>query len=193
MRHERHYARVYYDDLEREFPEVWRDAVLRGDYILMLVAAERAWPASPEVPRLARPRSVKRLAELELIYPEPPFHYRARGLDKERERRSEAARNAASTRWRNAERSADSSAVRTADAMPRRDETRRDDNKPPNPPRGGGRRANGTNRRAVEAAERAADRDRAAKARREQTQLTIHENGGHFEVRNLECPRCRAA
>lgn len=109
---DRRYARIYYDDLEREYPEVWRDPVLRGDYTLLLAVADRAWPASPEVPRMARPKAVRRLGELGLILLEPPYHYRCRGMDKHREQRRQQAAHAARTR--HADSSAGSSAASSA-------------------------------------------------------------------------------
>jgi hypothetical protein len=105
---DRRYARIYYDDLEREYPEVWRDPILRGDYTLLLAVADRAWPASPEVPRGARPKAVRRLGELGLIVLEPPYHYRCRGMDKHREERRKQASHAAAVKYAN----------RTADSTP---------------------------------------------------------------------------
>lgn len=129
---DRRYARIYYDDLEREYPDVWRDPVLRGDYTLLLAVADRAWPASPEVPRLARPKAVKRLAELGLILLEPPYHYRCRGMDKHREERRRQAAHAASVRY--ADRTANSSAASTATAparnLPNRAEPNRAETEP---------------------------------------------------------------
>ena len=117
MSRDRRYARIYYDDLEREFPEVWRDATLRGDYVLLLAIAERAWPASPEVPRLAKPRSVKKLAQVGLILLEDPFNYRCRGMDKDREARRQHAAEAARKRY--ADRDAPGTAPSTASASRR--------------------------------------------------------------------------
>lgn len=131
MSRDRRYARIYYDDLEREYPEVWRDPVLRGDYTLLLSIADRSWPSSPEVPRMARPKAVKRLVELGLVISEPPFHYRCRGMDKEREERRRHAADAARKRYadRTAPGSALGSAPSTADASRRELPTRAEPNR----------------------------------------------------------------
>jgi hypothetical protein len=124
---DRRYARIYYDELEREFPDVWRDPVLRGEYTLLLAVADRAWPASPEVPRLARSAAVRRLAEAGLIFLEEPYHYRCRGMDKERSARRERAAHAAGVRYadRTAASTASGTAGSTASAMPNRAEPSR--------------------------------------------------------------------
>lgn len=158
----RPYARVYYDQLEQEFPEVWQDATLGWTWLRLLVVAEKMWPTVPEVPRSLRQKSVLRLMELGLVIPVPPHGFRIRGLDAERTRRSNAARSAARNRWGNA-----------GHEMPSRDEDQ--DEIPPTPRRAGGSRRDGTNPRAVAAREREAARERAHKNRLEATQRRIQE------------------
>jgi hypothetical protein len=134
---DRRYARIYYDDLEREYPEVWRDPVLRGDYTLLLSVADRAWPASPEVPRVARPKAVRRLGELGLILLEPPYHYRCRGMDKQREERRRQAAHAANVRHAgsNADSTSKSNATAPDAFMPNQAEPSRTEPNPADPPR----------------------------------------------------------
>lgn len=137
----RKFARVYYDDLQREFPEVWADDALLATWLRLLVVAEKHWPTLPEVPRSVRPRALARLASTGLVLLTDPHCYRIRGLDAERTRRQDAARNAAGKRW-----DSDSNAEGNASAMPRQDETRKDELPPL--PRKRGLRKDGTNPRA---------------------------------------------
>jgi hypothetical protein len=183
----RFFARVYADDLEREFPEVWNDPHLYWTWSRLLVVAEKMWPTLPEVPRFLKPRHVKRLAELGIVIIVPPHWYKVRGLDAERERRAAAARN-----------DADGNAAGNAGASPpaMHSPSRTGPSQPvipPNPPRRGGRRSNGTNPRAVAAKERADELAQQRQRNLERTQVTIHESGAHFETPSRECPRCRAA
>ena len=115
----REYARVYYDDLMAEFPEVYRDDALLATWLRLLILAEKMWPIGPEIPRSVRIKTYARLVEAGLVEPADDQCYRIRGLDAERSRRQDAARNAAAVRW-HSDRNADA----YAKAMPRRDETR---------------------------------------------------------------------
>lgn len=115
---DRKYIRVYYDELADEFPEVWADPLLYWSWSRLLVVAEKMWPSVPEVPRAVRPRPVARLVELGIVTLVPPHCFQVRGLDAERTRRANAARNAARNRWG----TATGTAGRNAEVMPRRDE-----------------------------------------------------------------------
>jgi len=137
----RKFARVYYDDLIAEYPEVYADDSLLSTWLRLLVLAEKHWPTLPEVPRSVRHRPLARLVEVGLVIEVHPHCYRIRGLDAERTRRQHAARNAAAQRWQS-----DGNADRIADAMPRQDETRQD--KIPPLPRKRGLRKDGENPRA---------------------------------------------
>lgn len=120
---DRKYVRVYYDELAEEFPEVWSDPLLFWTWCRLLVVAEKMWPSVPEVPRFVRPRAFSRLVDLGIIATVYPHCFQVRGLDAERARRAESARNAARNRWGTAERNAGGN----AEVMPRRDETRQDE------------------------------------------------------------------
>lgn len=120
----RSYARIYYDDLMREFPDVYMDDALLSTWIRLLVLAEKMWPIPPEVPRSVRIRTYQRLVESKLVIPCEAHCYRIRGLDAERMRRQNAGRKGAAVRWQS-----DGNADRNANALPRRerDETRQDE------------------------------------------------------------------
>ena len=96
---DRPYARVYYVDLERDYPEVYRDNDLLSTWLRLLCVAEAMWPAVPEVPRSAKATLVRELVRLGLIALIVPYSYSVKGLDAERTARSNAARNAAASRW----------------------------------------------------------------------------------------------
>jgi hypothetical protein len=144
-RTDRKFARFYYDDFIREFPEVYADDAAFAAWMRLLVRAEKDWPTVPELPRSVRPRAVRALVDAGLVMPCDAHCYRIRGLDAERSRRQGLARNAAGVRWQS-ESNADGNASAHASAMPRRDETRRDEIPPP--PTSGGRRKDRTNARA---------------------------------------------
>jgi anti-sigma factor RsiW len=141
-RNDRHFARFYYDDFLREFPEVYADDAAFAAWMRLLVRAEKDWPTIPELPRSIRPRALRALVGAGLVILSDPHCYRIRGLDAERTRRQGAGRKGAAVRW-DSERNANASAV----AVPRRDETRRDEVTPPPPAAPVGRRKNGTNPR----------------------------------------------
>lgn len=102
MGSDRPYARVYYVDLERDYPQVWRDDALLATYVRLLCVAEAMWPGVPEVPRSARSANVKRLVEASLVKLVPPYGFRIKGMDAERSARRNAARIAAAARWSDA-------------------------------------------------------------------------------------------
>ncbi len=103
---DRPFARVYYIDLERDYPSVWRDDAALATWTRLLATADAMWPAVPEVPRSARSALVSKLVTVGLVILVPPFGYRIKGLDAERTARSNAASNAARSRWGNADGSA---------------------------------------------------------------------------------------
>ena len=111
---DRPYARVYYVDLERDHPEVYRDNDLLSTWLRLLCVAEAMWPAVPEVPRSAKATLVRELVRLGLVILIAPYSFQVKGLDAERNARSNAARNAAASRW------ASPSALPSA--MPKRNE-----------------------------------------------------------------------
>ena len=152
---DRPFARVYYVDLERDYPEVYHDDHLYATWGRLLAIAEAMWPVVPEIPRSAKAAYVKALVATSLVIRDGAYGYRIKGLDDERTARRTAARTAASKRWRNAGADAPGYADAYADAMPRvRDQTRPDQSNDSPPPQVGSRkdganpRALGTNPRA---------------------------------------------
>lgn len=98
-RTERHYVRVYHDDLMRDYPESWGDDAILATWLRLLVIADKMWPAMPELPRSVKPRPLSALVSVGLVELVGSHGYRVRGLDAERTRRRDAARNAAASRW----------------------------------------------------------------------------------------------
>ena len=119
MREQRRFARVYYDDMVRDHPEVWRDDAMLATWLRLLTASEKAWPSMAELPRAAKPRTVARLMELDMVTLYADHHYELRGFSTDRTKRQENARKGPAQRWEN-DRSADVEQLhneRTTNAM----------------------------------------------------------------------------
>lgn len=138
---ERRWARVYYDDLKRDYPDVWRDNDALASWLRLLVIAEVAWPSEPELPRSINHRILSKLVDAGLIATGPDYTFAVRGHNAERSDRNASALAGANARW-----NANAHANASASAMPKRelDETKRG-----TPPPQEGKRANGTNPRAT--------------------------------------------
>lgn len=118
MKADRHYVRVYDDDLRRDYPSIWNDDRALATWLRLLSIADKMWPTAPELPRSAKAGPLAALTSCGLV--ERDGHtYRIRGLDVERAKRAAQARGAADARWGTA-----SNADSITSAMPRRDETR---------------------------------------------------------------------
>lgn len=102
-RSDRHYVRVYHDDLMRDYPGAWSDDTALATWLRLLVIADKMWPALAELPRSVRPRALRALVAAGLVELVGAHGYRIRGLDAERSQRRDAARNAAASRWHGAE------------------------------------------------------------------------------------------
>jgi hypothetical protein len=146
---DRRYARFYYPEFIRDYPEVYTDDAAFATWMRLLATAEQMWPMTPELPRSVKPRPLARLTERGLVTTDGvTFH--VKGLDAERTRRSNAGRIGAAVRW-----DSDGNADGNANAMPStRTSTRRDKTSIPPPPAERGRRSEGTNPRAVGASPR---------------------------------------
>lgn len=141
------YSRLYHR-FAREFPEVYADDPCLAAWVRLLLVADASWPMRPPLPRAVRPKPLRTLIEAGLVILDCDA-YTVLGLDAERTRRRDAARTGAAKRWQS-----DGNANASATAMPRRDETSRDETKSPPPPAQRGNRKAGTNPRAVGSAPR---------------------------------------
>lgn len=127
------YSRLYYK-FPGEFPDVYADDAALAAWVRLLVLADASWPMRPPVPRSVRPSPLRKLVACGLVQLEGDS-YRVLGLDKERSRRSAAAKHAADNRWGaqlGAERNAGRISDGIAESMPSRaeqskDEQRRDE------------------------------------------------------------------
>lgn len=162
QRPDRRYVRVYDDDLRRDYPQVWHDDRALATWLRLLSIADKMWPTVPELPRAVRPAPLSMLVDCGLVELMPAHCYRIRGHDAERNARSNAARNAAASRWSNAE------------TMPRRERDENENESPPTPARRG-LRANNESPRQLAAREREEELERAHQARLEATQRRIAE------------------
>lgn len=111
------YSRVYWSiQDDSRFAPVLRDDRALGTWLRLLLAADAAYPYRPTAPRPTA--STRLLIKAELLIELPDGTYTMRGLKGERDMRSQTARSAAAVRWQGNS---------TAESMPRRDETRRDE------------------------------------------------------------------
>jgi hypothetical protein len=125
----RPYSRVYWDAADDDrLAEIWADHQLRGVWLLLLMTADQAYPASPVLPMGMTGRKLRPFITAGVVELRPGSRFRFHGLDAERERRSAHAKHAASSRWSRAvPEQSPSNARSNAQTMPRRDETRRDE------------------------------------------------------------------
>jgi len=108
------YSKVYYSIVDDpQFARVY-DTPTLATWLRMLLLADAMYPASAPIGR--RNPDVKLLIEVGLVVEKSGNRYTMRGLEAERERRSDAARNAAAMRWQS---------VRNAETMPSRAEQSR--------------------------------------------------------------------
>jgi len=138
---DRRWARFYFDDFIRDYPDVYADNDAFATWMRLLVVSEKAWPAVPELPRSARVKDVHKLRDRGLVALGPDFTFALKGFDAERTRRHATAIAGANA-------SANARANATADVEPIR-ERERDENESPLPLASEGPRKNGTNPRAV--------------------------------------------
>jgi hypothetical protein len=92
------YLRVYYQDLAAEFRNVWDNPTLLGVWLQLLAQAEDAWPRRPACPATVKPSHFKALVEAGIVTGDRTA-YTIKGLDKQRQERSEIRRAAAYSRW----------------------------------------------------------------------------------------------
>lgn len=114
---DRHFIRVYDDDLRRDYPAIWADDRALATWTRLLSVADKMWPTCPEVPRSVKPAPLAALVRCGLIVRHEDGTYTVRGHHAERAKRAAQAKVAADARW-----NADSNATSIAHAMPRRDD-----------------------------------------------------------------------
>lgn len=94
----RRYARVYFDDLERDHPEIWFDPTCLSTWLRLLSLSEKSWPTMPELPRSVRRADLEKLVRSGMLELLDNHRFVLRGWLKEREERSSKAIDAVSQR-----------------------------------------------------------------------------------------------
>lgn len=94
----RRFVRVYFVDLERDYPDIWYDPTALSTWLRLLVASEKAWPAYPEIPRAARRADLEKLKKVGLMIAHSNDRFELKGWMVERESRAEKARMAVGSR-----------------------------------------------------------------------------------------------
>ena len=125
MKAERHFIRIYDDDLKRDYPAIWADDRALATFNRLLSVADKMWPTHPEIPRSVKPGPLATLERSGLIVRRPDGTFEVRGLNVERTKRAAQATEAANARWDYAR-----NAGSTADAMPTRQDKTPDQSKP---------------------------------------------------------------
>lgn len=100
----RRFVRLYYDDLEQEFPEVFFDPTAAWTYARLLMGADKAWPSLPELPKAVRRADMRLLTAVgpsgqALVTLCENGRYSVLGYAKDRMAREAHAKRAASGRW----------------------------------------------------------------------------------------------
>jgi hypothetical protein len=90
------YSRVYWSIVDDErFATVYDSDAHLAAWLRLLLIADQAWPASAHLPASVRSHSVKALIDAGLLVVNGSKRYRIHGLDSERTRRAEQAKQAA--------------------------------------------------------------------------------------------------
>ena len=97
---ERPFARVYYIDLQRDYPAIWDDEGALGTWLHLLCLAEQTWPLRPKVPRSVKPRQLRKLPEAGLVEV-TDGRTSPKGWESERRERMDRARSSVAVRWNN--------------------------------------------------------------------------------------------
>ena len=95
---DRRYARLYFDDLQRDYPAIWADDVAFATWVRLLAGAEASWPSPAILPRSTKGRVLRCLVDATLIEVDGDT-YRVKGLDAERTARQTSGRRGANARW----------------------------------------------------------------------------------------------
>jgi len=94
----RRFVRVYYVDLERDYPAIFYDPTALSTWVRLLVASDKAWPTIAELPGALRRADLAKLTECGLLEIHEHRRYTLRGYVKERSERQALARKAVNAR-----------------------------------------------------------------------------------------------
>jgi hypothetical protein len=94
----RQFARIYYREFRRDYPDVYADDGAWCAWTRMLIASEEAWPAMPELPRSVKPKALRMLLDRGLVTVSGST-FVLKGWVKDRTARATSGRNAAEVRW----------------------------------------------------------------------------------------------
>jgi hypothetical protein len=114
----RQFARIYYREFRRDYPDVYADDGAWCAWTRMLIASEEAWPAMPELPRSVKPKALRVLLDRGLVTVSGST-FVLKGWMDERTKRAESGRTGAAMRW-----DSDGNANAPAMAMQERDRER---------------------------------------------------------------------
>lgn len=134
------YSRVYWSvRTDPKFDGIYADDRHLAAWLRLLIAADATWPAPADVPASARRSSVNALVEAKLIDLLPSGMFKVRGLDAERGRRRDAARDSADIRYGRTPNAPHSQSERTpngvlAEPSQAEDETRQAEGEAPRAP-----------------------------------------------------------
>jgi len=105
----RKFARFYYPEFQRDYPEVYTDDAAFSAWLRLLVIAEQAWPARAELPRSIRPKALRTLTDRGLVAV-TGHAFAIKGFAAERSRRHDAALVGVMARYANGPPNADPNA-----------------------------------------------------------------------------------
>lgn len=91
----RKFVRVYYVDLERDYPDIFFDPTALSTWLRLLVNADKVWPTIPQLPPAVRRSDLAKLKSSGLVCLQPNHRYVIKGYDTERAIRNANARKAA--------------------------------------------------------------------------------------------------
>jgi hypothetical protein len=94
----RRFARIYYQEFRRDYPEVYADDAAWCAWTRMLIASEEAWPAMPEMPRSVKSKGLRVLVDRGLVTITGTT-FVLKGWVLERTKRAESGRTGAAVRW----------------------------------------------------------------------------------------------
>ena len=121
------YSRHYWRFAD-EYPDVYANDHAYALWGRLLRLGDMAWPSAAHLPYGVRRVALDGLVSAGLIFLESGGRFRVRGMDKERQGRSDAAKYAVGKRWeyaRTTDRIADGTSDRNTEGIPSRAEPRR--------------------------------------------------------------------